>query len=120
MKLYNAILLTLCLYLGGIVISWQIHHNLVIYIVIVTTLWAAVDSSKLKLKRYRSGVGPAAFFCLCLMLWIVGFPWYLQMRHKILTGKAELKTNDPRCVRCEELIDPALADCPKCGWRQPK
>ena len=120
MKPWNTFLLTSCLYLGSIVISWQIHHNVVWYMVFATTLWAAIDSSKVQLKLYRSGVGPIVFFFLCMLFWIAGFPWYLWMRHKILTGTAELKTNDPRCVRCEELINPEAIDCPKCGWRQPK
>jgi hypothetical protein len=120
MKLWNAICLTVCLYLGSIMVSVEIHHNVAWYMTLITTLWAAIDSSKIQLKRYMSGVGPIAFFFLCMLLWLVGFPWYLWMRHQILTGKAELKTNDPRCVRCEELINPELAVCPKCGWRQPK
>ena len=119
MKLWNAILLTPFLYLGGIVFSGLIHHNVMWYLIPGTTLWAAIDSSKIQLKRYRSGVGPVAFFVLCSLLWIIGFPWYLWMRHKILTGHAELITNDPRCVSCDELINPELKVCPKCGWTQP-
>jgi hypothetical protein len=120
MKIGYAILVTLGLYLGSVLISLLIHHNVVWYMIFLTTFWAAINSSEIELKRYRSGVGPVAYFFLCLLFWIIGFPWYLWMRHKILTGTAELKTNDPRCVRCEELIDSELLDCPRCGWRQPK
>ena len=120
MELWKAVLLTFCLYMGCLIVFLMIHHNVMWYMVLGTTLWAAIDSSKIQLKRYRSGVGPIAFFFLCMLFWIAGFPWYLWMKHKILTGEAELKTNDPQCVRCDELIDPNLADCPKCGWRQPK
>jgi hypothetical protein len=120
MKLWKAILLTLGILIGSEVVYVLTHHNLMWYIIPGTTLWAAIDSSKIQLRRYRSGVGPVAFFFLCCWWWIIGFPWYLWMRDKILTGVAELKTNDPRCVRCEELIDPKLKYCPKCGWSQPK
>jgi hypothetical protein len=120
MKLWKAILLTLGIWVGSVLAYVLIHRNLMWYIVPATTLWAAIDSSQIQLRRYRNGVGPVAFFFLCLWWWIVGFPWYLWMRHKILTGTAELRTNDPRCVRCEELISPDVIDCPKCGWRQPK
>jgi len=120
MKPWNAVLLTVCLYLGSIVVSAKIQYNVIYYVVVPTTLWAAIDSYQIQLKRYRSGVGPGLVALVCIMFWAVGFPWYLWMRHKVLIGTAELKTNDPRCVRCDELIDPELVICPKCGWRQPK
>jgi len=120
MKLWKAILLTLGLEVLCVTIFVVTHHNVHWYMMLATTLWAAIDSSKLQLKRYRSGVGPVAFFFLCMLFWLAGFPWYLWMRQKILAGTAELKSDDPRCVRCEERIDPTLDDCPKCGWRQPK
>lgn len=120
MKLWKAILLTLGIDFACVVVYVVIHHNLLWYVVPGTALWAAIDSSKIQLKRYRSGVGPVAFFFLCCAWWIVGFPWYLWMRNRILTGTAELKTGDPRCVRCEALISADTIDCPKCGWRQPR
>ena len=120
MKLWKAILLVVSLYVFNGIIYHLTRHNCMWYITLGTTLWAAIDSSKIGLKRYRGGVGPVVFFCLCILWWMIGFTWYLWMRDKILTGKAELMTNDPRCVRCEELIDPTLQECPKCGWPQPK
>lgn len=61
--------------------------------VLITAIWAAVDSSKIRLKLYRSGisVGPVILFLGFLLLWIIAFPWYLIVRHKILTGAAVLK-----------------------------
>ena len=61
--------------------------------VLGTALWAAIDSSNIQLKRYKSGIsyGPVVLFIACAMLWIVGFPWYLVMRYKIKQGKAVLK-----------------------------
>ena len=120
MKLWQAILLTLGIWVGSVVVYILIHHNLMWYIIPGTTLWAAIDSSKIQLRLYRYGVGPIAFFFLCLWWWIIAFPWYLWMRYKIKTGKAELITNDPRCVSCEELIAPGTRICPKCGWTQPQ
>jgi hypothetical protein len=120
MKPWKAILLTYVLYVACVCLSHLVHFPLYLVFILVTTLWAAIDSSKHQLRLYRSGVGPFAFFFLCLCFWLAGFPWYLWMRYNIIAGKAELKTNDPRCVSCEELIDPSLLDCPKCGYRQPK
>ena len=61
--------------------------------ILLTSLWAAVDSSRLHLKRYKSGIayGPVVLFLGCALLWIVGFPWYLVMRYRINTGVAVLK-----------------------------
>lgn len=121
MKFWNAVLLTLCLYAVDVLLIAVTGHIWAGYMVILgSTLWASIDASRIHLKRYRSGVSPCAFFFLCLLLWIVGFPWYLWMRHKIKTGTAELKSNDLRCVSCEELISQNVAVCPKCGWTQPK
>ena len=63
-----------------------------------TALWAAIDSSKIQLKRYKSGIsyGPFVLFIGVAFLWIVGFPWYLSMRYKIKTGTAVLKDEVPK------------------------
>jgi hypothetical protein len=121
MKLWQAILLTLGIYIGCIYFFIITGHHLLWYIIPATSLWAAIDSSQIQLKRYRYGAGPFVFFfLLCCGCWVVGFPWYLWMRYKIKNGTAELKTDALRCVRCEELIEPGTKICPKCGWTQPK
>ena len=63
------------------------------FIVLGTGIWAAVDSSKIQLKRYKSGIsyGPVVIFICFVGLWIVAFPWYLILRYKIRTGTAVLK-----------------------------
>jgi len=63
------------------------------FIVLGTGIWAAVDSAKIQLKRYKSGIsyGPVVIFICFVGLWIVAFPWYLIMRYKIKTGTAVLK-----------------------------
>jgi hypothetical protein len=62
-------------------------------IIFVSSVWAAFDSSKMQLKRYKSGIsyGPVVIFIGCMLLWIVAMPWYLWMRHKIESSKAVLK-----------------------------
>jgi hypothetical protein len=63
------------------------------FMVLGTGIWAAVDSAKIQLKRYKSGIsyGPVVIFICFVGLWIVAFPWYLIMRHKIKSGTAVLK-----------------------------
>ena len=81
-------LFSLC-YLG----TAFVHFDLVTVMVVGTALWAAIDSSRLQLKRYQSGIsyGPVVLFIACALLWLVGFPWYLSMREKIKAGTAVLK-----------------------------
>jgi hypothetical protein len=93
MKTPYAIAFTIALFVADVVISSIIHFDLTWMMILGTALWAAIDSSKLELKRYKSGIayGPVVLFFACALLWIVGFPWYLSMRHKIRTGTAVLK-----------------------------
>jgi hypothetical protein len=93
MKTWQAILFSAGLLLITLFVSSLIHFDLTLFMVGITALWAAIDSSKIQLRRYKSGIsyGPVVLFIACALFWIVGFPWYLVMRHKIQTGSAELK-----------------------------
>lgn len=100
MKTPLAILFTVGLFVVCYAGSAFVHFDLVWVMVLGTALWAAIDSSKLQLKRYKSGIsyGPVVLFIACALLWIVGFPWYLSMRYKIKTGTAALKEPTPNTV----------------------
>lgn len=61
---------------------------------VASVTWAAFDSRRLKLRRYRTGIagGPLTILVLFLFLgWPIIFPWYLGMRLKILMGTAQLR-----------------------------
>jgi hypothetical protein len=57
-------------------------------IVILTSLWAGVDSHRLKVpasnKPYTLGNGSLSWLFCCLLLWIIAFPAYLFKRAKTL------------------------------------
>jgi hypothetical protein len=92
MKIWLAILLTVgLLFVCALVNSLGI--NLYMPLVVGTSVWAGIDSSRLHLQRYQSGIcySPAVLGILCLIFWIMGFPWYLSVRYKITTGKARLR-----------------------------
>ena len=93
MKTWIAILFSIGLFAACIGISALTGFDPTWFMVLGTALWAAIDSRKLQLKRYKSGIsyGPVVLFFACALLWIVGFPWYLAMRYKIKTGTAVLK-----------------------------
>ena len=93
MKAWAAILITLGLFVLCGVITAVTHINAALFMFLGTSLWAAIDSTKIELVKYKSGIsyGPVVLFFACAFLWIVGFPWYLIVRNKIKTGVAELK-----------------------------
>jgi|GEM_PF-1183699 len=65
-------------------------------VVIGTALWVYFDAKKLGLARYRTGLlNPEVTTIGCFMMWIVAFPWYLSVRHKIKNGQMPLR-NPPR------------------------
>ena len=93
MKTWIAILLTVGLIAGCCAIIALTGLDLFIPMIVGTSVWAGIDSARIHLRRFQSGIsyGPVVLGILCSMLWVVGFPWYLSMRHKIITGKARLR-----------------------------
>jgi len=87
MKTWIAILFTFGLLVSCIVISGVIRFNITFYMALGTSVWVAIDSKKIQIMRYKSGVAhsPVVLFIACALLWVIGFPWYLTVRHKILT-----------------------------------
>lgn len=94
MKIPLAILITLGLLAACYVISALLWLDFFWILIPVTSLWAALDSKRIELHRYKLGIScrPVAMFCGCYLLWIVVFPWYLWARLKIKEGTAPLKT----------------------------
>jgi hypothetical protein len=97
MKTWQAILFTFALLFLVIILSGVIQFDLTWPLVLGTSLWVALDSRKIELLRYQSGISlkPLVLFIACALLWIVGFPWYLSMRYKIKNGTATLKDGPP-------------------------
>jgi hypothetical protein len=96
MKTRDAVFLTIALFLLTSIVGFDFggkRVSLYWFMVVGTTLWAALDSHKIQLRRYQSGIGyrPVVLFIAISFLWVIGFPWYLAMRYKIKTGAAALK-----------------------------
>src|SRR5208283_1552713 len=93
MKWLLAIFITIGLLAVCYVVSALIYFDLSWILIGITSLWAGIDSRKIELHRYKLGIScrPAALFCLCYLLWIFIFPWYLWARFKIKAGEADLK-----------------------------
>ena len=60
-------------------------------IILVTSIWAAVDASNLQAYKYKGHNGAFGTFFACLLFWIVCFPYYLVKRKSLLNQTAELK-----------------------------
>lgn len=92
MRAWPASLFTICLLAACYVVSALVYFDLTWILIWVTSLWAGIDSAKLELNRYKLGFScrPAALFCLCALLWIFIFPWYLLMIRAIGDGSSLL------------------------------
>jgi hypothetical protein len=93
MKTCFAILITAILIAIGYIISAMAGFDVFWLLIPATSLWAAIDSAKLQMSRYKVALAsrPAALFCVCALLWILTFPLYLITRQRIKNGEAELK-----------------------------
>ena len=96
MKTRDAILLTIAIWILESLFAIRFGNAVVpvaIFLNAGMALWAAIDSSKIQLRLYKSGIAchPVVLFFGIALLWIIGFPWYLSMRYKIKTGTAILK-----------------------------
>lgn len=89
--------------------------------IVISAVWAGWDASRIGLGKYKTGLGsPTAAFIGVLLLWIVGFPWYLVVRQKIAAGQVPLKdgTLPAAPTAGAQAGAPATADtkaCPKCA-----
>jgi hypothetical protein len=93
MKAWAALLFTFGLIVLSGVVTEITHINITLLMILGTSLWVAIDSRKIELLKYKSGIsyGPIVLFFACVFLWLLGFPWYLIVRNKIKTGVAVLK-----------------------------
>ena len=76
-------------------------------IVLLSSLWVAVDSSRLKLVRYNTGLSykPLLLFFLMIPVWYVSFPWYLVVRARIRSRKL-IPMDEPNQRRCHGFCSP--------------
>ncbi len=89
MKWWSALLLTFGLFGIGL----YAPEPTMSLIVLGSSIWAGIDSQKIGLIKYKSGISyhPVVLFIGLLLLWIIAFPWYLIVRGQILSGTIVLK-----------------------------
>jgi hypothetical protein len=96
MRVITAILITIAVALVTAILGSVPGFNpkmLINLMVVFTAFWAAWDSSKIGLIKYKTGISskPWVLFVGVSMLWIIGFPWYLITRSKIKAGLLDMK-----------------------------
>jgi hypothetical protein len=89
MNWWTSLLLTL----GFLVIGLYSPSPVMMIIVAGSAVWAAIDSQKIGLVKYKSGISyhPIVLLIGVLGIWIIAFPWYLIVRGQILSGRGVLK-----------------------------
>ena len=77
----------------AVLISRQFGELAAWMTIAVYSLWAAIDSHRIGLNRYRTIIShsPVAIFLACFAFWIIVFPVYLVVRAQIVCGQATLK-----------------------------
>jgi hypothetical protein len=72
--------------------------GLVLLSMLVTSVWAAFDSSSLRLREYTTKLAahPVVLAIEMLLLWIITFPWYLVVRSKIQAGQLDKRERPVR------------------------
>ena len=82
------ILITIGIFFMSVVIETMTQTAIFRYMILASGLWAAIDSSKIQLRKYPSGISyhPVILFLAVSLLWVFGFPWYLAVRYKIKKG----------------------------------
>lgn len=85
--------MALLITLGVLIVSFFLPWYLSLVISLGIVIWATIEASSLQFRKYRLG-GPAggvSTFFSCLLLWIIGFPWFLVNRYRVRNHRAELK-----------------------------
>ncbi len=68
-------------------------EGILLIVIIATSIWVLVDAKTIGVKKGQlkglADLGPWGWFFVCLLLWIVGFPFYLAKRSELkrINGK---------------------------------
>ena len=69
---------------------------LIFLVIIGSSIWVLIDAKSIGVKKGQIGgvgnLGPWGWFFVCLLLWIIGFPFYLVKRseYKRINSKGRI------------------------------
>ena len=82
-------------------LSWIVGQSLrtwyaSLIVIALSSIWAAWDSGRIRLQHYKTQMAnePFVVFFMCLMLWILFFPWYVIIRQGIKRGLVRRKEKE--------------------------
>ena len=59
-------------------------NDIILLVVVGTSIWVLIDAMTIGVRKGQisgmGNMGPWAWFFACLLLWIIGFPFYLAKR----------------------------------------
>ena len=90
---------------------------IIFLVVIGTSIWVLIDAKSIGVKKGQiegmGNMGPGGWFFVCLLLWIIGFPFYLAKRNEFKKANsnglkeagsaAPSELNDDSVARLEKL-----------------
>jgi len=85
-------------FIGGYTKNANASTALVVLIVVGTSLWAALDSARIRIREHKTALAshPVVLFIGMVLLWVVFFPWYLVVRSRIRAGWLERREHPRR------------------------
>ena len=77
-----------------ILIILKVPKEIYSLILLASSVWVYLDAKKLNIGKYKPtlfGRGPISYVLCINILWIIGMPFYISHRQKIIDGKWPLK-----------------------------
>jgi hypothetical protein len=69
-------------------------EGLIFLVIIGTSIWVLIDAKSIGVKKGQIGgmwnLGPWGWFFVCLLLWIIGFPFYKRSEYKRINSKGRI------------------------------
>lgn len=85
-------------------------ETFILLVVIGTSLWVLVDANTIGVKKGQitgmGNMGPWGWFFVCLLLWIIGFPFYLAKRDefkRINSKLSQVQDKQPASVSSDYI-----------------
>ncbi len=93
MPWYLSLLTTLLVFgVGSLAFQFTGSKTVIVLIVLLSAIWAAIDSSRLKMYRYQVSLSSSvSVFIGMILWWVIVFPLYLINRGRVVSGAAPLK-----------------------------